>query len=115
MAVALAVVLAVISRLAEWPVPYIFGLIATFAVAERQSRDRDEDSLPTLCGGVFVLGVSMLLWQVSEQWMIAGRTAAPGSWNYHIAYAIGLVVVAGVQAVVFGLVPLKPLDGHIGG
>ncbi|EMD23225.1 FGLLP motif-containing membrane protein [Amycolatopsis azurea] len=105
-----AAAMATLSRLLDSPVPYVYGLVVTFfAVVEAKKRDQGR---ATLVGGIAVLVTCVGLWAALGPLVVAGREAAPKSPAYGIAFAICVVLAAGVQVVVFGLLPIKPLDGY---
>ncbi|WP_410580730.1 FGLLP motif-containing membrane protein [Amycolatopsis sp. lyj-108] len=106
----LAAVLATVFRLLGSPVPYVYGLVITFfAVGAVSTRARGR---ATLGGGIAVLLTCVGLWAALAPLVVAGREAAPKSVAYGIAFAICVVLAAGIQVVVFGLLPIEPLDGY---
>ncbi|MFD9902888.1 FGLLP motif-containing membrane protein [Streptomyces sp. NPDC059063] len=116
----LAGLMTAMSRFLEFPVPYVYGLIAVYMVlgSPRRGSGDPDNGLPkgqaVLIGGICVLAAVVLLWVLGAPLLDAARTqnASPGSFRYMVAYALGLTVVAGIEVVVFGLLPLSGMDGH---
>ncbi|MGA4837669.1 FGLLP motif-containing membrane protein [Streptomyces sp. G45] len=116
----LAGLMTAMSRFLEFPVPYVYGLIAVYWVlgSPRRGSGGPDDGLPkgqaVLFGGICVLAASVLVWVLGAPLVEAAqeRNDPPGSLRYVIAYAVGLTVVAGIEVVVFGLLPLSGMDGH---
>ncbi|SDM53436.1 Ig-like domain-containing protein [Allokutzneria albata] len=106
---ALALIMAILSRVLNSPVPYVYGLVITF-IALKKPED-DAQGRATLGGGIAVLVTCVGLWVVCAPLVVAGRDAHPGSPAYAVAVAVCVVLAAGIQVVVFGLLPIKPLDG----
>ncbi|MFI6304019.1 FGLLP motif-containing membrane protein [Amycolatopsis thailandensis] len=105
-----AAAMATLSRLLDSPVPYVYGLVVTFiAIGEASKRAQGR---ATLGGGIAVLVTCVGLWAALGPLIVAGREASPKSPAYALAFAICVVLAAGIQVVVFGLLPIKPLDGH---
>ncbi|MEU3624984.1 hypothetical protein BS329_36640 [Amycolatopsis coloradensis] len=105
-----AATLATLSRFLGSPVPYVYGLVVTFiavGAASKQAQGR-----ATLGGGIAVLVTCVGLWVAFAPLVVAGRDAGPKSPAYESAFAICVVLAAGIQVVVFGLLPIKPLDGY---
>ncbi|MGW7383330.1 FGLLP motif-containing membrane protein [Streptomyces sp. NPDC054794] len=113
----LAALMALMSRLLEFPVPYVYGLVAVYMVSGARRSDPD-DVMPrgqaVLIGGICVLAASVLVWVLGAPVVQAVQRHhdSPGSLRYAIAYTLGLAVVGGVEVVVFGLLPLPGMDGQ---
>ncbi|MFJ8917473.1 FGLLP motif-containing membrane protein [Amycolatopsis sp. NPDC102389] len=105
-----AAVLATLSRLSGSPVPYVYGLVVTFFAVGAVSKRAQGRA--TLGGGIAVLVTCVGLWAALAPLVVAGREASPKSMTYAIAFAVCVVLAAGIQVVVFGLLPIKPLDGY---
>ncbi|QDQ15574.1 IPT/TIG domain-containing protein [Streptomyces spectabilis] len=116
----LAGLMTAMSRFLEFPVPYVYGLVAVYMVlsSPRRGSGDPDDGLPKgqaiLIGGICVLAAVVLLWVLGAPLLEAVRTehVRPDSLRYALAYAVGLTVVAGIEVVVFGLLPLSGMDGH---
>ncbi|WP_030674917.1 FGLLP motif-containing membrane protein [Streptomyces sp. NRRL B-1347] len=116
----LAGLMTAMSRFLEFPVPYVYGLVAVYMVlrSPRRGSGDPDGGLPkgqaVLIGGICVVAAVVLLWVLGAPLLEAVRTehAQPGSLRYALAYAVGLTVVAGIEVVVFGLLPLSGMDGH---
>ncbi|GGV29089.1 FGLLP motif-containing membrane protein [Streptomyces spectabilis] len=116
----LAGLMTAMSRFLEFPVPYVYGLVAVYMVlsSPRRGSGDPDDGLPkgqaVLIGGICVLAAVVLLWVLGAPLLeaVQAEHARPESLRYALAYAVGLTVVAGVEVVVFGLLPLSGMDGH---
>ncbi|MFI6471712.1 FGLLP motif-containing membrane protein [Streptomyces sp. NPDC050516] len=112
---ALAVVMAGLSRWLESPVPYVYGLVAVYLVLG--APPRVPGGVPkgqaVLVGGICTLAASLLVWTLGTPLVETGRDADPGSMAYVLAYTVGLAVVGGVEVVVFGMLPLSGMDGRV--
>ncbi|MGW1871062.1 FGLLP motif-containing membrane protein [Streptomyces mauvecolor] len=112
---ALAVVMAALSRWLESPVPYVYGLVAVYLVLG--APPRVSGGVPkgqaVLVGGICTLAASLLVWTLGAPLVEAGRDADPGDLSYVLAYTVGLAVVGGVEVVVFGMLPLSGMDGRV--
>jgi hypothetical protein len=113
-ALAVALVLAVLSRVLDLTPGYVYGLVLAFtAPAWRGLSVRDE-------GKAVALGSWLLLALVGVAW--AWRIPVGSLVDDHNGDSLGLsflenlltqVFVAGVVGLVFGLLPLRFLDGHL--
>ncbi|WFB06016.1 hypothetical protein LRS74_02420 [Streptomyces sp. LX-29] len=65
-----------------------------------------------LLGGICVLAAALAVWTLGASRVEAARDASTGSPSYVLAYTLGLIVIGGVQVVVFGMLPLSGMDGH---
>ncbi|WP_158942729.1 FGLLP motif-containing membrane protein [Streptomyces sp. ERV7] len=115
----LAALMAVLSRGLAFPVPYVYGLVAVYMVlgaAPPGSRD-PRHAMPrgqaVMIGGICVLSASLLVWVLGTPLIEAGRTAGAHSLHHVLAYTVALTVVGGIEVVVFGMLPLSGMDGHI--
>ncbi|MFK4149895.1 FGLLP motif-containing membrane protein [Streptomyces sp. NPDC004065] len=112
----LAVLMTALSRFLEFPVPYVYGLIAVYMVlgAPRPEPDGMPKGQAVLVGGICVLAAAVFVWVLGAPLVEAARkeSAGPLSVEYALAYAVGLAVVAGIEVVVFALLPLSGMDGH---
>jgi hypothetical protein len=52
-----------------------------------------------------------LVWIMAEP-LVQGARSATGATEFALAHAACVVIASGVQIVVFGLMPIMPLDGH---
>ncbi|MEU5432243.1 FGLLP motif-containing membrane protein [Streptomyces sp. NPDC020719] len=113
----LAVLMAALSRGLAFPVPYVYGLVAVYMVLGAvPPGHRPYNAMPkgqaVMIGGICVLSAALLVWAVGAPLIERGRTAAPGTAPYLLAYTVCLIVVGGIEVVVFGMLPLVGMDGH---
>ncbi|MFF1480459.1 FGLLP motif-containing membrane protein [Streptomyces sp. NPDC058301] len=115
----LAALMAALSRGLAFPVPYVYGLVAVYVVlgteppGSRDPRHAMPKGQAVMIGGICVLSVALLVWVLGTPLIEAGRTAPPGSLHHVLAYTVGLMVVGGIEVVVFGMLPLSGMDGHV--
>ncbi|WP_143676392.1 FGLLP motif-containing membrane protein [Streptomyces sp. TLI_146] len=111
----LAVLMAALSRGLAFPVPYVYGLVAVYVVlgaVPPGSRNAMPKGQAVLVGGICVLSAALLVWVLGTPLIESGRTAPPGSLHQVLAYTVALMVVGGIEVVVFGMLPLSGMDGH---
>ncbi|MGW2787786.1 FGLLP motif-containing membrane protein [Streptomyces populi] len=112
----LAALMTAMSRFLEFPVPYVYGLIAVYLLlgTPRPGTGQMPKGQAVLIGGICMLATAVLIWVLGAPLVEAVQRghAPPGSLRYVIAYTLGLAVVAGIEVVVFGLLPLSGMDGH---
>ncbi|MEI5102706.1 FGLLP motif-containing membrane protein [Streptomyces sp. PmtG] len=116
----LAGLMTAMSRFLEFPVPYVYGLVAVYMAlhSPRRGSGDPDDGMPKgqaiLIGGICVLFAAVLLWVLGAPLLesVQEGHAELGSLRYVAAYAVGLTVVAGIEVVVFSLLPLSGMDGH---
>ncbi|MFE0513217.1 FGLLP motif-containing membrane protein, partial [Streptomyces sp. NPDC058964] len=112
----LAVLMTAMSRFLEFPVPYVYGLIAVYIVfsTPRPGPGAMPKGQAVLIGGICVLAAAVLVWVLGAPLVesVQREHATPAGIRYAIAYALGLAVVGGIEVVVFGLLPLSGMDGH---
>ncbi|WP_406345826.1 FGLLP motif-containing membrane protein [Streptomyces sp. NBC_00648] len=115
----LAALMAALSRGLAFPVPYVYGLVAVYMVlgavppGSRDPRHAMPKGQAVMVGGISVLSASLLVWVLGTPLIEEGRTAAPSSFHHVLAYTVGLMVVGGIEVVVFGMLPLSGMDGHV--
>ncbi|WP_329396081.1 FGLLP motif-containing membrane protein [Streptomyces melanogenes] len=111
----LAALMAALSRGLAFPVPYVYGLVAVYVVlgaVPPGSRNAMPKGQAVLVGGICVLSAALLVWVLGTPLIESGRTADPGTFPHVLAYTVGLMVVGGIEVVVFGMLPLSGMDGH---
>ncbi|MFD7660710.1 FGLLP motif-containing membrane protein, partial [Actinosynnema sp. NPDC059797] len=106
---AVAAAMATASRLSGSPVPYVYGLVIVY-IALVVEPEGPHKGRATFGGALSVLVVCLGLWVAAEPVIQQARHAGPGT--YTLGHAACVVLVLGVQAAVFGLVPVRPLDGY---
>lgn len=90
---------------------YVYGLIAGYGAAKGRKLDREYEGRTVLLGACAVLAVSLLAWVAWEPVRAAAAGPHP-SWPILILDAVmSLAVILGLEAIVFGLLPMKFLDG----
>ncbi|GGP45216.1 hypothetical protein GCM10010278_22440 [Streptomyces melanogenes] len=111
----LAALMAALSRGLAFPVPYVYGLVAVYVVlgaVPPGSRNAMPKGQAVLVGGICVLSAALLVWVLGTPLIESGRTAGAGTFQNVLAYTVGLMVVGGIEVVVFGMLPLSGMDGH---
>ena len=108
--IAIGAVCVLVSRLAGFQPGYLYGLLAGFVFI--RELDRGEAGRVTARSALVVLAVSLAAWIV---WTPFGHMAAhahPGIFVLIVDAALAGIFVAGIESLVFGLVPLRFLEGE---
>lgn len=109
-AIVFAIGLVVISRIFNFEPGFIFGL--TTGIAFSDSLSDREDGHGLAVASLFVLAVSFLAWFI---WIpvkgAAEGSANPGFLIVTLDTLLATVWVAGIQSVVFSLIPIRFMDG----
>jgi hypothetical protein len=110
LALGVALVLTVMSRLVHFVPGYVYGLIAGFAATRRLSKSQQAKSV--LAGAACVFGLSVVAWILWGKY----DAVALGSHASHAEAIIGAVLaqlaILGITSVVFGLMPFTFMDGY---
>jgi hypothetical protein len=98
-----------VSRLVHFQPGYVYGLIGGFAVARQHTRA--EEGRGVLASAVWTLVLAVLAWLAWSA--VASAAAKPGAAFPVILLGtmLAAIFVAGVQSLVFALIPLRFLDG----
>jgi hypothetical protein len=107
---AVAAVLVVFSRLAHFTPGYLFGVFT--ALGFNQPVDEKEDGKGLAVAASSLLGVAFLCWMLWIPVSAAAEKASPDFVTLFLDAALSTIWIAGVQGVIFGLLPLKFLDGQ---
>ncbi|MFC7597480.1 FGLLP motif-containing membrane protein [Terrabacter sp. GCM10028922] len=111
-ALVIALVCAVASFLGQFQPGYVYGLIAGYAVLTTSRMDRATSARAVLVGSAALAVVSLTAWLAWAPLDSALTTVgAPGAQRV-VDAVLATVVVVGVQALAFQLLPLTFLDGH---
>jgi hypothetical protein len=106
--IVIAVVCVLISRLAEFQPGYLYGLVIGFAFA-RELSARNEGRLNALTA-LWVVLLSLLAWLLLP--FAASAVGAPSLIQVALSAGLATVFVAGLEGVLFELVPLSYLRGE---
>jgi hypothetical protein len=90
---------------------YVYGLVAGYAVVETRRLSRRHRGLAVLVGGGAVLAMSVIVWLVWGPIHEAAAERGAGLAMLTLDTTLTQLVVLGVQAVVFGLLPFSFLAG----
>jgi hypothetical protein len=99
-----------VSRIAGFQPGYLYGLLAGFVFAHELSDD--EEGRLTAVSALFILLVSLVAWVV---WTPFGHMAGHANPNIVVLLIDALlasVFIAGIESLVFGLVPMRFLEGE---
>jgi dolichol kinase len=107
---AVAAVCVVLSRVLHFQPGYLYGLIAGFVFGRELSKDAQGrlTAVSSLC----VLLVSTAAWVACVPVATAASKPNAGMAVVVLQSALAAIAVAGLQSVVFGLLPLRFLDGR---
>ena len=108
--VAIAIVLVVFSRLSHFEPGYVFGVFA--AIVFRIEPTNEEDGRSVTWASLWLIGVSALCWIA---WIPIKNSVISGHTSFGLLALDSLlstVWVCGLQSLLFGLIPMKYLDGN---
>jgi hypothetical protein len=111
LALIVAGLLALLSRLAHFDPPYVYGLIAAYLGAERTMSSLRDQGRSALTGVVSLLAVSVIAWFV---WIPIDSIVTNGSasrWLLVVDAALSTVFILGLETVVFAMIPMTFLPG----
>jgi hypothetical protein len=111
LALVAAAVFAAWSAVGQFLPGYVYGLVAGYAaLGTRRLGDREE-GLGVLFGGAAVLAVSVLMWLTWGPIRSAAEEPGAGFLTLSLNATLSQLVVLGLQALVFGLMPFTFLAG----
>ncbi|MHB8508802.1 MAG: FGLLP motif-containing membrane protein [Candidatus Dormibacteria bacterium] len=111
-ALVVGLVCVVISRVTHFLPGYLFGVMAAFRLKEDVELPPHHEGRAVAVGAGWLLGVSVVAWLV---WIPVKAAAGGGdpSWVVLVLSALlAGVFVAGIEGLLFGLIPLRFLDGQ---
>jgi hypothetical protein len=107
---AVAALCVLVSRLAHFQPGYLYGLVAGLAVQGELSQRQHGKSLAIAAAGMFA--VSLVAWFA---WLpVRALASQPGApwWALAADAALAVTFVCGLETMIFGLLPMRFLDGH---
>ena len=107
-ALAVAAVLALVSRVAGFEPAYVYGLVAGYAVVAGRALTAGRAGQAVLAGAASMLGVSLLAWAA---WLTLGEPDATLAARLADS-VLAAVALVGVEGLVFALLPVRFLDGE---
>jgi hypothetical protein len=110
-ALAVALACALLSRVAHFEPGYVYGLFAGYAAVSRPALSRVDKGRGIVLACLFTLSASLAAW-VAREWL--RQQWPPGAHGFGLLVADNLltaVFVAGVEGVVFSLIPLRFMHG----
>ena len=109
--------LAILSKLASFSPPYVYGLIAVYLGADRllwslaENEEKEERGRRVLVGMLFLFAASAVAWLVwSRLYPAFGRELDGFGWLIIDAFLVTFFLV-GLETAIFGLMPLAFLKG----
>jgi hypothetical protein len=111
-ALVIAIVCGTLSQLLHLEPPYLYGLIAGFAAVAARTPTRADDGRAVLIGAGVLISMALASWSVWDE--VHGRAYGDRpNFGWVVLDAILFwVVVLGAESLVFGLAPLRFLDGR---
>lgn len=110
-ALGLAVLCTVLSRAADFVPGYVFGLVLGYVALSERRLTRAQEGKAVLFGAAAALLVSIAAW-VGLEFVHEKATAVDANVGLVIADTVlATTFILGVEAVIFGLIPLRVLDG----
>ena len=107
---AIAVICVVVSRLANFYPGYLYGAIAGFVFAKELSEQ--EEGRQAARAGVWMLVLSVIAWIARMPLADSVVEADPNLGVIVLDSLLAAVFVAGIEGVVFGMIPLRFLAGE---
>ena len=111
LALVIAVVFVVVSQVGHFLPGYVYGLVAGYGVVEVRKLTAAYEGRAVLIGSAFVLVLSLLAWIVWEPIRVAVDKGHASWLMLALDSTLSIVVILGLEAIVFGLLPMKFLDG----
>ncbi len=111
-ALGLAIFCTVLSRVSEFVPGYVFGLVLGYVTLRERRLTRAQEGKGVLLGALTALVVSVGAWVGLE--FVHDKAIEPGA-NVGLVIAdtvLATTFILGVETVIFGLVPLRVLDGN---
>ncbi|WP_436777805.1 FGLLP motif-containing membrane protein [Yinghuangia sp. YIM S09857] len=111
-ALGLAVFCTVLSRLSDFVPGYVFGLVLGYVALRERRLSRAQEGKGVLFGAICALLLSVGAW-VGLEFVHEKAIAVDANAGLVIADTIlGTTFILGVETVLFGLIPLRVLDGN---
>jgi hypothetical protein len=111
LALVIAAVFVVVSQAGHFVPGYVYGLIAGYAVLQGRKVKDEYEGRAVLIGAALVFALGLLAWLGWEPIRIKAAGAHPAEWVLILDSILSLTVILSLQAIVFGLMPLKFLPG----
>jgi hypothetical protein len=99
-----------VSRVGNLQPGYLYGIILG-AIFTREVTD-DEEGRETIYGSIWTLFASLLSWVLLSAVRSQGLPASD-SFNLFAQTALGCILVSGLEATAFGLMPLRFMPGYL--
>jgi hypothetical protein len=112
-ALLLAVVMTVASRIAGFQPGYVYGLVAGYIGLRERRLTASRDGGTVIAGSAALFALSAIAWVALGS--VHTRAGLAGA-SFPLRLADGVLCATfllGVQTLVFGLIPLRFLDGHV--
>jgi hypothetical protein len=108
-ALVIAVLFVLVSRLAHLQPGYLYGIVLG-AIFVKDASDKDEGR-ETFYGSMWTLAAAFLAW-LGLNWVRSLGYAEDGFGVTLLSTAFAAILVAGLEAAAFGLMPLRFMPGH---
>jgi hypothetical protein len=102
------IVFVLVSRAASFQPGFAFGLIAGWAFSTTNER---EEGRSIAAGALIMLGCSLLAWMAWAALPLDLTSAHPSFGALFVDSLLACTFVAGIEGLVFGMVPIKYFDG----
>ena len=111
-ALVVALVCVVISRVANFLPGYLFALMAAFQLGPEVDLPKAHQGRAQAVAAAWLLVVSVVAWLVWIPVKAAAGGANPGFLVVLLSALLAGTFVAGIEGVLFGLLPLRFMDGE---
>jgi len=110
LALLIALVLTVVSRLVDFVPGYVYGLIAGFAAKRKLSPSQKAKSV--LTGVAWVFGLSVVAWIMWGKYAAVALDPNASHAEVIIGAVLAQLTLMGITSVMFGLMPFTFMDGY---
>jgi hypothetical protein len=111
LALVIAAVFVVVSQAGHFVPGYVYGLIAGYGVVQARKLEDQYEGRAVLIGAAQVLALGLLVWIGWEPIRVKAAGPHPAEWVLILDSILSLTVILSLQAIVFGLLPLKFMPG----
>jgi len=110
-ALVVALVCVVISRATNFLPGYLYGVMAAFRLTDGE-LEKEHQGRASAVAAIWMLGISVLAWVLWVPVKTAAQVPDPGLVIVALSALLAGTFVAGIEGILFGMVPLRFLEGE---